>query len=73
MKGEYLHHLQYADNIVLFASNTEELQFRMEDLTNDSSNISLKMNLSKTKVIYNQQVAKKEVKINGETISIFDE
>jgi len=45
----------------------------MEELSNESSKMSLKMNLSKTKVMYNQHAAKKEVKINGETIGIVDE
>ena len=73
INGEYLHHLRFADDIVLFASSAEELQTRMEELSNESSKIGLKMNLSKTKVMYNQHAAKKEVKINGETIGIVDE
>jgi len=31
------------------------------------------MNLSKTKVMYNQHAAKKKIKVNGETIGIVDE
>jgi len=45
----------------------------MEKLSNESLKISLKLNLSKTKVMYNQHAAKKEIKINGETIDIVDE
>jgi len=45
----------------------------MEELSNESSKIGLKMYLSKTKVMYNEHAAKKVVKINGETIGIVDE
>ena len=73
INGEYLNHLRFADDIILFASNAEQLQTRMEELSNESSKIGLKMNLSKTKVMYNQHVEKKEIKIHGETIGIVDE
>jgi len=45
----------------------------MEELSNEKSKIGLKMNLSETKVMYNQHAAKKEVKINADLISIVDE
>jgi len=45
----------------------------MEELNNESSKIDLKMNLSKTMVIYNQQAAKRKIKISGGTIGIADE
>jgi len=45
----------------------------MEELNNESSKIGLKMNLSKTKVIYNQHVAKRKIKVSGETIGLVDE
>jgi len=61
INGEYLHHLRFTDDIVLFASSAE-LQTRMKELCNESSKIVLKMNLSTTKVIYNQHAAKKEIK-----------
>jgi len=46
LNGEYLHHLRFADDIVLFASSAEELQTSMEELTmsNESSKIGIKMN-----------------------------
>jgi len=73
VNGEYLHHLRFADDIVLFASGAEEPQPRMEKLSNESSKIGLKMNLSETKVMYNQHAAKKEIKIHGETVGIVGE
>jgi len=73
ISGEYLHHLRFADDIDLFVSSAEELQTRMEELSNESSKIGLKINLSKTKIMYNQHAEKKEIKISGETIGIVDE
>jgi len=57
----------------MFASSSEELQSRMVGLYNESSKIGLKMNLSKSKLMYNQHAAKKEIKINGEIIGIVDQ
>jgi len=45
----------------------------MKKNSNKSSKIGLKMNLSKTKVMYNQNAAKREIKISGESIGIVDE
>jgi len=45
----------------------------MKELSNESSKIGLKMNLSKTKVMCVQHAAKKEININRETIGIVDE
>jgi len=59
--------------IILFASSAEELQTRMEELCNESSKVGIEMNLSTTKVMYNQHAEKKEIKIHGETIHIVDE
>jgi len=52
INDEYLHHLRFADDIVLlFVSGAKELQTRMEELSNESSAIGFKMNLSKAKII----------------------
>jgi len=53
INGEYFHHLRFADDIVLFVSSAEELQTGMEELSNESSKIGLKINLCKTKLMYN--------------------
>ena len=45
----------------------------MEELSNESSKIGLKMNLSKTKVMYYQYAQKKEIRIDEEKIGIVDE
>jgi len=45
----------------------------MEELCNEISKIGLKINLSKTKLMYNQHAPKKEIENYGETIGIVDE
>jgi len=45
----------------------------MDELCNEGPKIDLKMNLSKTKVMYNQHAAKREIKISGETLGTVDE
>jgi len=37
INGEYLHHLQFADDIGLSASSTGELETKMEEQCNESS------------------------------------
>jgi len=44
INGEYLHHLRFADDIVLFVSSAEQQETRMEELCNESSKTGLKMN-----------------------------
>jgi len=39
INGDYLNHLRFVDDIVLFASSAEELQTRMEELCNESAKI----------------------------------
>ena len=53
INGEYLNHLRFADDIVLISSNATELQEMMQELENRSKEIGLRMNLNKTKVMYN--------------------
>ena len=45
INGEYLNHLRFVDDLVLFASN-EELQTTMEHLIMEGLKIELKLNLN---------------------------
>src|ERR1700744_2591076 len=53
INGKFLNHLRFADDIILIAANLDQLQTMMNQLHQESSKISLKMNLSKTKVMTN--------------------
>ena len=53
--GHRLTNLRFADDVVLFARNHEELQEMLQDLSNCSKNAGLTMNMAKTQVMTNCQ------------------
>ena len=55
INGQRLHHLRYADDIVLFSHTKEELQTMLEDLGKQASRVGLRMNYSKTKTMTNTE------------------
>ena len=54
--GEYLNHLRVTDDI---GNSPEELQTQINELNTASNKVGLKMNLVKTKVIYNELVERR--------------
>jgi len=73
INGEYLSHLRFADDIVLFASNTEDLTSRLEELNSAGQKIGLRMNLKKTKVMYNSFAGQEPVKLEEMPLDICSE
>ncbi|KAL1447418.1 hypothetical protein WDU94_003530 [Cyamophila willieti] len=65
INNEYLNHLRFADDIVVMSNNTKELESMLKDLTDTCLEIGLKMNLSKTKIMYNAFIRKQDIKINN--------
>ncbi|HEG7136645.1 TPA: hypothetical protein SFG11_002777, partial [Staphylococcus aureus] len=53
INGEYISHLRFADDIVLFANNGEDLASRLQQLNMVGKKVGLRINLTKTKVMYN--------------------
>ncbi|XP_037294379.1 uncharacterized protein LOC115454908 [Manduca sexta] len=51
VNGEYLSHLRFADDIILFANNSENLQTMIEELYSASISVGLKINISKIKIM----------------------
>ena len=49
-----LNNLRFADDIVLLANNTKELQGMVEDLNKESKKVGLEMNLDKTMYMINR-------------------
>ena len=68
INGEYLPHLIFADDIVLIAKSTSDLQKRVQDIQETSKQLGLNMHLGKTKVMCNPVVNKTDININGRKI-----
>ena len=59
--GEYLSHLIFADDIVLIANSTTELQEMLQYMHDTNKPVGLKMHLGKTTVMCNKHVNKQDV------------
>ena len=68
INGQYLAHLIFADDIVLIAKSTSELQMMVQDIHETSKPVGLSMHLGKTKVMCNPAVNKTDIEINGRKI-----
>jgi len=56
VNGRKLNHLRFADDIVLISNNTNDLQARLQELNNSSKISGMKINMNKTKVMFNKQI-----------------
>jgi hypothetical protein len=63
--GQYLSHLRFADDIVLFSSDINELQAMLRQLNRMSEAVGLQMNLNKTKVMTESD---EDVIVNGQRL-----
>ena len=70
VNGEYISHLRFADDIVLFAANAEDLTSRLEELNTAGQKIGLRINLTKTKVMYNSFAVQEPVKLQGKPLDV---
>ncbi|XP_072037641.1 uncharacterized protein [Amphiura filiformis] len=68
VNGKKLNHLMFADDIVIISGDAAELEEMLTDLSNESRKVGLKMNMSKTKVMFNMYADNKEIKIENETL-----
>ena len=66
--GELLAHLEFADDIIVIAHTPEELQKTLQDLNDSSQPVGLKMHLGKTKVMFNKNTTKDQIKVSGKKI-----
>ena len=55
INGEYLSNLRFADDIVIFVKDEEELRTMLLEINSACENIGLKMNISKTKIMSNTE------------------
>ena len=73
IEGEYLNNLRFADDIVLFSDSGEDLQDMIEDLGRESLKVGFKMNMKKTKVMFNSFAQPLQIKIGDEVLECVDE
>ena len=52
--GEYLSHLRFADDIIIFTRNIAELHEMLQELNQASLEVGLSMNFKKTKIMCNK-------------------
>ncbi|CAB3244509.1 unnamed protein product [Arctia plantaginis] len=69
--GEFLNHLRFADDIVLFADNATDLGFMIDSLSNESKQVGLSLNASKTKIMSNGEII--DVIVDGNSIEYVKE
>ena len=72
INGEHLNHLRFADDIVLIANSSQELQSLITELAEASLEVGLKINLSKTKVMYNDFIDIENITVDGTNLEIVD-
>ena len=70
--GEHMSHLIFADDIVLVAKSPEELESMLTEIHLASKPVGLSMNLSKTKVMLNENATTSTVAVDGNTIEKVD-
>jgi Reverse transcriptase (RNA-dependent DNA polymerase) len=69
INGQYLTHLRFADDIALISGNLEELQQRLQELSEEAAGSGLKINEDKTELMCNaEEDAQCQLTLNGKTI-----
>ena len=73
VNGRNLNHLRFADDIVLISNNTNNLQARLQELHNSSKISGMKMNMNKTKVMFNTQIFAQPIYIEEQELEKVDD
>jgi hypothetical protein len=68
INGERLTHLRFADDVIVFSENIDELQTMVQELYTASLNVGLKMNTAKTKIMC-EDISVDHIKVNGKEIN----
>ncbi|CAH2104737.1 unnamed protein product [Euphydryas editha] len=69
INNEYLSHLRFADDIILFSESISQLENMIEHLQLESVRVGLEMNMQKTKLMTNSL---KSIKIRNENLEYVD-
>lgn len=70
VNGEYISHLRFADDIVIFAETLEELNGMLGSLNESSRCVGLGMNLDKTKIMFNKNVVPRPIRVDGVLLEV---
>ena len=73
INGEMLNHLRFADDIVLIGKDGNEIQSMINELNEESCKLGMKINMKKTKVMYNSKAAKTRVQIGTHEVEEVDD
>ena len=69
VNGRKLNHLRFVDDIVIISNNTtNDLQTRLQELKNRSKIPGMKMNIDKTKVMFNKQIYAESIYIEDKEL-----
>ena len=73
INGVKINHLRFADDIVLITGNVTEMQEMLNQLSDESKVLGLKMNMKKTKVMFNKYINENIIQVNNNTIEHVEE
>ena len=65
INAEQLNHLRFADDVVLIARNSYEMQGMLEELNKRGKRVGLKINASKSKVMQTAGMSQANLKVDG--------
>nr|ADI61818.1 endonuclease-reverse transcriptase [Bombyx mori] len=73
INGQYISHLRFADDIVLMAESLQDLQQMLNGLADSSRRIGLRMNMDKTKVMFNCYISPGPIVVKDCPLEAVDE
>ena len=73
INGEMLNYLRFADDIVLIGKDGNEIESMINELNEESCKLGMKINMKKTKVMYNSNAAKTRVQIGTHEVEQVDD
>ena len=68
VNGERLNHLRFADDIVLISSSGTKMEQMLNQLSNTSHDLGLRMNMKKTKVMFNEYCLEHPLHVEQEPV-----
>ena len=73
INGSYLNHLGFTDDIIIIAKTPQELQEMIQELNEGSLKVGMKMNMNKTKVMFNPCCTKEQIVVGEQVIEEVEE